>query len=107
MMNARHIALRLATVTVTLAWSCGASAALAPYYERTREMGEILSSPEVMSKLGTQNPIIGIEVVAPAAYRVRSAQCSVEVTLVSQSTSVPIPGPWQFSIQAGEPQCRP
>jgi hypothetical protein len=82
-----------------------ATAALAPNYERLRELEAILQNQELIQKLGIQS-ITSIEAAGDATYTVRTATCTVVVTLVSTPNAPPLLGPWQFTIQIGEPQCR-
>jgi hypothetical protein len=92
-------------VLLALAQADIASAALAPNYERLRELGEILGSDDVMQKLNHE-VVDGIEATGSGSYRVWSVRCSVVVKLVGEPYEVPaIPGPWRFKIQVGEPQC--
>jgi hypothetical protein len=82
----------------------GAHAALAPNYERIREIGEILQNQDLIRKLGLQ-PIDGIEVAGENTYRIWTEKCIVIVKLVSTPNAPPVLGPWQFSVQVGDPQC--
>ena len=100
--------LRLLVGMILFAWASAASAALAPNYERLRELEAILQNQELIEKLGIQ-PIISIEAGGNATYTVRTANCTVVVTLVSTPNATPnappLLGPWQFTIQVGEQQC--
>jgi hypothetical protein len=91
-------------VLLALARADIAAAALAPNYERLRELGAILGSDDVMQKLNHE-VVNGIEVTGGGGYRVWTARCSVTVKLVGTANVPAIPGPWQFTIQVGEPQC--
>ncbi|HZT87541.1 MAG TPA: hypothetical protein VFA12_06205 [Stellaceae bacterium] len=82
-----------------------AFAALAPNYERLRELAAILASPELAQKLGN-DVVEGIEAGADHTYRVWTAKCSLVVTLVDAASGPPMPGAWQFAIKVGDPQCR-
>jgi len=81
-----------------------ASAALAPNYERLRELEAILGDQDLIQKLGIQ-PIVAIEATGSSIYTVRTEKCTVAVTLAGAANAPAIPGPWQFTIQVGEPQC--
>ena len=95
----------LAAIVFALAAADTASAALAPNYERLRELAAILGDQDLVQKLGIQ-PIVGIEATGKSDYTVRTEKCTVAVTLVAAPNAPAIPGPWQFTIQVGEPQCR-
>jgi hypothetical protein len=89
---------------LAFAWADAGMAALAPNYERLRELEAILGSQDLQQKLGAE-PIQGIEATGPDNYRVWTARCSITVNLVSTPSNPPIPGPRQFAIQIGDPQC--
>jgi hypothetical protein len=82
-----------------------AAAALAPNYERLRELEAVLGSDELAGKIGSR-PINGIEATGPSTYRVWTDQCTITVNLVGASSTPAIAGAWRFTIQVGEPQCR-
>ncbi len=112
MVNPRHLRRQrrsfpsrfAALVAVLIALTGPAAAALAPNYERIRELGAILQNQELIRKLGIQ-PIEGIETTGQNAYRIWTAKCIVVVTLVAAPNAPPILGPWQFTMQVGEPEC--
>jgi len=91
-------------VFFTVVWAGAVSAALAPNYERLRELEAILENQELIQKLGIQ-PIVGIEATGDSTYTVRTANCTLVVTLVSTPNAPPILGPWQFTIHVGDPRC--
>lgn len=82
-----------------------AAAALAANYERLRELQAVLGSPELDRALGSR-VIDSIEAQALHVYRVRAGNCAVVVTLVAAPNAPPIAGPWRFTIQVGDLQCR-
>jgi hypothetical protein len=98
----RWFALALA---LALAGPRVAVAALSPNYERLRELEAILGDQDLIQKLGIQ-PVVEIEATGNSTYTVRTEKCSVVVTLVSTPSAPAMPGPWQFTIEVGEPQCR-
>jgi hypothetical protein len=96
--------LRLLTGAILCAWATAASAALAPNYERLRELEAILQNQELIQKLGIEE-ITSIEATRNTTYTIRTATCTVVVTLVATPNAPPLLGPWQFTIQVGDPQC--
>lgn len=103
MSRIRSRAGRCGLALIALTWASVASAALAPNYERLREFAAIFESPQLFEKLGNK-VIEGIEAQGNGTYRVWTSNCSVIVMLVGASGPA-MPGPWQFTIQVGEPQC--
>jgi hypothetical protein len=89
---------------LTLSWVTAASGALAPNFERQRELTAILDNPALAQKLGNR-VIQGIEAQGDNTYRVWTADCSVTVTLIDASANPPMPGGRQFTIQVGDPRC--
>jgi hypothetical protein len=96
--------IRAGVVLFGLVWPGLTSAALAPNYERQREINAIVSSPQLNQKLAN-GVIQGIEAQGDSTYRVWSTNCSVIVTLVTVSAAPGVAGPRQFTIQVGDPQC--
>ncbi len=96
-------AVLLAGLLANLAAEAGA--ALAPNYERTRELIAILSNPDVAQKLGMEI-IQSIAANGNEGYRIRTSNCYLDVTLVSApSSGPPVLGAWQFVVKVGELQC--
>lgn len=90
---------------VALGWAGVAAAALAPNYERLRELSAILGDDDLMQKLGHE-VVDGIEATGDGRYRVWTGRCSIDVELAGTPNAPAIAGPWQFTIRVGEPQCQ-
>jgi len=100
----RPAGILLAAVSAGL-FATNGLAALAPEYERIRELGAIIGSPELSQKLSGR-VIEGIEAQAGNTYRVWTADCSLAVTLVDAPADPRIAGPWQFAIRVGDLRCK-
>ncbi len=98
----------IATVLTVFALSgTAASAALPPYWQRTRELQAILESGEIARKLNNR-PIDTIERIGIDLYRVRADGCSLEIEIVTDPSGKPPGwvGPRPFHLKIGEPVCQ-
>src|SRR5581483_12394810 len=78
-----------------------ASAALAPYWQRLRELQAILADLGLTEALGSGDPIISVAVTAEDTYEIRTARCSVVAHTVDVEPlpgAEPVVGPRRFSI---------
>lgn len=79
------------------------SAAMAPAYERQRELMAVIQDPNVVARIGV---IERIEAGAPHTFRLWSAKCVLDVAVVSELGQEPIAGGGPLRVSAGAPQCR-
>lgn len=86
-----------------LATGTVASAAMAPAYERQRELVTVIQNPDVVARIGV---IERIEAVAPRTFRLWSKGCVLDVAVVSEPGQEPMAGGGQLRVSAGAPQCR-
>lgn len=113
--GARGVRACLAAVAVAAAAAAGGGpsrAALPPWQERAREIAAILDSPEVRERLGgaAARPVEAVERLGEDRWRVRSADCAVEVRVVDapgRGGAAARPGPRAFDLRVGRAECRP
>jgi hypothetical protein len=87
-----------------LAASAPAQAALAPQYQRQRELMAIVGNPEVLQQIGM---IEKVEAVGPDRYRVSSDRCTLAVTIkTAPRTAEVLVGARQFTVNVGARSCR-
>jgi hypothetical protein len=80
------------------------SAALAPNYQRARELGEVIDAVAATS----MDPIDRVEFVDADLYRVRYGSCTVDARIVDvppEPSSEPVAGPRDFEVVLGDPKC--
>jgi hypothetical protein len=94
---------RLLIALPIIAISTHASAALAPNYQRAREMTAVIDA--VAAQL-PQHPITKIIYQKPDQYRVVAGPCSVDVSIVSAPPKPGLVGPRQFDVKLGVPRCK-
>src|SRR5919206_1801725 len=83
-----------------------AHAAMAPHYERMRELHMLIDDAGLQAKLAGR-PIDKIEALPGGLFRVSARRCTVDVREVSPPTNEPpIPGPRNFRLEAGPPRGR-
>lgn len=82
-----------------------AVAALPPYWQSAREISAIIDDPRVHDALAYEEPIVSITRDAQDVYVLRTARCSVTVTIIDKPDAKPIAGPRQFDLQVGDAQC--
>jgi hypothetical protein len=82
-----------------------ALAALPPYWQSVREIGAIIEDPRVHDALRYEEPILSISTTGDDVYVLRTARCTVTVTIVDKADAEPIVGPRQFDIAIGDATC--
>jgi hypothetical protein len=94
---------RLLIALPIIAISTHVSAALAPNYQRAREMTAVIDA--VAARL-PQHPISKIIYQKPDQYRVVAGPCSVNAAIVSAPPKAGVAGPRQFEVKLGAPRCK-
>jgi len=94
---------RLLIALPMIAISTHVSAALAPNYQRAREMAAVIDA--VAAQI-PQHPISKIVYQKPDQYRVVAGPCSVNATIVSAPPKTGLVGPRQFEVKLGVPRCK-
>lgn len=80
-----------------------AKAALAPNYERARELTAAITAA---APLLPTRPIDGVDYVAPDRIRIRAGTCTLDVEIVNvPRPGPPMPGPRRFEAKPGTPRC--
>ncbi|MCB1497086.1 MAG: hypothetical protein KDJ86_14960 [Bauldia sp.] len=82
-----------------------ASAALPPYWQRTREIERIAGDSRVHDALNG-SLIVSITWTGEDRYEVRGEDCVVTVTIVDIPGNEGIAGPRNFDLEPGAPQCQ-
>lgn len=92
-------------VTIALLASSPAFAALAPKYQRLRELQAVTArAGETL-----RDPIEAVEFVEADLYRVKAGPCTLDVHIVDARPAVravPMAGRRRFRVSPGQPQCR-
>jgi hypothetical protein len=91
-----------------IAWAltaASASAALPPYWQSAREIGAILDDPRVHDALKYEEPILSISTTTDDVYVLKTARCTVTVTIVDTPQAEVMVGPRQFDLEVGEAAC--
>lgn len=97
----------LAAVLVILG-AAGAEAALPPYWQSAREIEAILADPAVHDAIKYEEPILSISTTGNDIYTLKTARCSIEITIVDTPPDPSKPmmvGPRQFSLSIGTADC--
>jgi len=97
-------ALRLAALSMAALAAWPASAALAPEYQRIRELNAVLNHQGVVAAFGG-TPIEAIEVVRTDLYRVRAGRCRLDVAIVGLPMPRGMAGPRRFEARPGRRVC--
>ncbi|MGU3576794.1 hypothetical protein ACLBWZ_14770 [Brucellaceae bacterium C25G] len=98
--------MRLSFLTITAAIiisSTQAQAALAPNYQRAKEMTAIIEA--VATEIPT-HPITKIIYQKPDQYQVVAGSCSVRAKIVTLPTRDKMVGARQFEVQLSKPRCK-
>lgn len=82
-----------------------AVAALPPYWQSAREISAIIDDPRVHDALAYEEPIVSVSTVGEDVYLLKTARCSVTVTIIDKPDAEPIAGPRQFDLQVGVAEC--
>lgn len=81
-----------------------ALAALAPKYERLRQIQEVVGAPGLAAAVG-EDPVERIEAVGPGVYRVVAGRCAVEARIVVGDMPAGMTGPSPLSVRFGKRVC--
>lgn len=95
--------IRLLAGLAAIMISSSANAALAPNYQRAKEMTAIIEA--VASKV-PQHPITKVIYQKPDRYRVIAGPCSIRASIVSVPAKAGLVGPRQFAVRLGVPRCK-
>jgi len=87
-------------LTAASAW-----AALPPYWQSAREIAAIIEDASVHDALKYEEPILSITTSGDDVYLLKTARCSVTVTIVDTPQAEVMVGPRQFEIEVGAAQC--
>lgn len=91
------LAILLATALPTVA-----VAALAPHYQRARELTAVIDAAVPLLHF---MPIDAVERIDRDLFRVRAGTCTLDVRIVDRPQSATIVGPRRFSVEPGERTC--
>ena len=80
-----------------------ASAALAPNFQRAKEMTAII---EAVAAKVPQHPITKVIYQKPDQYRVVADPCSIDASIVSALAKAGLVGPRPFEVKLGVPRCK-
>jgi hypothetical protein len=83
-----------------------ALAALPPYWQSAREISTIVNDPRVHDALKYEEPILSITTGGDDVYEVKTARCTLLVTIVDVPQDKPMMGPRQFDIEVGAADCQ-
>jgi hypothetical protein len=94
-------ALLTAIAAVSLAGMTAAGAALAPNYQRARELSAVV---DAVAAAVESYPIDAVTYRGDHLYEVVAGPCTVQATIVPEPTPG-IAGPMKFRVEPDEPQC--
>lgn len=80
-----------------------ASAALAPHYQRAREIAAVTDAAAAILEF---KPIESVTRVGDDLYRVQTDGCTLDVRIEDTPTPAGMVGPRQFKVVPGKPSCR-
>jgi hypothetical protein len=83
-----------------------ALAALPPYWQSAREISTIVNDPRVHDALKYEEPILSVTTTGDDVYELRTARCTLTVTIVDLPPKEGMVGPQAFDIQLGEAECQ-
>lgn len=98
------LAILAALATLSVVSASPGLAALAPNYERLRQIERVVGAPDLVAALGT-DPVDRIEAVGPATYRVTAGKCAVEARIVFGDMPAGMVGPSPLSVRFGKRVC--
>lgn len=93
----------IAILSLTLLMGPAANAALAPNYQRAKELTAVIDA--VAAEL-PRHPITEVVYEKTDSYRVTAGPCSVTAMIVSQPQKDGMVGPRQFTVKLGTPRCK-
>lgn len=96
--------LKLLATLAVLSITQNAFALLPPFYQSTKEMIAILSSPEVAKKLASPYPIKSITRI-DSGYRIAIDDCTLDVNVTYTAQEKGMVGPANFEITPKEKVC--
>ena len=102
----RQITIICGAIAATAAVSTAALAALPPYWQSAREISTIVNDPRVHDALKYEEPIVSITTGGDDVYEVKTARCTLLVTIVDIPQAEPMPGPRHFDLEVGEADCQ-
>ena len=102
----RQIASACGAICTLAAVSTPALAALPPYWQSAREISTIVNDPRVHDALKYEEPILSITTSGDDVYELKTARCTLLVTIVDVPQAEPMPGPRQFDIEVGAADCQ-
>lgn len=80
-----------------------AQAALAPNYQRARELSAVIEA--AAAQLPT-DPITKVIYLKPDLYQVVAGSCSLKASIVSKPLKGGMVGPRQFDVSLSKPRCK-
>jgi hypothetical protein len=106
-MSTKHDRIGLAVLAggLALLGAATAEAALPPYWQSAAEITTIVNDQRVHDALKYEEPVLSIATTGDGVYEIKTARCTLSVTIVATPDSEPMPGPRQFDIAVGEPGC--
>ena len=104
--KSRRIARVSGAIAALAAIATPALAALPPYWQSAREISTIVNNPRVHDALKYEEPIVSITTGGDDVYEVKTARCTLLVTIVDVPQDKPMMGPRQFDIEVGQADCQ-
>ena len=104
--KARRIGSVCGAIVALAAIATPALAALPPYWQSAREISTIVNDPRVHDALKYEEPIVSITTGGDDVYEVKTARCTLLVTIVDVPQDKPMMGPRQFDIEVGQADCQ-
>jgi hypothetical protein len=102
----RQIVKACGAILTVAAISTPALAALPPYWQSAREISTIVNDPRVHDALKYEEPIVSITTGGDDVYEVKTARCTLLVTIVDVPQAEPMMGPRNFDIEVGDADCQ-
>ena len=102
----RRIAKACGAIVIVAAISTPVLAALPPYWQSAREISTIVDDPRVHDALKYEEPILSITTSGDDVYELKTARCTLLVTIVDVPQADPMPGPRHFDIEVGVADCQ-
>ena len=97
------------TIPLAVAMLClsaaAAAAALPPYWQSAREISTIVSDPRVHDALAYEEPILSITTAGDDVYELKTARCTLTVTIIDKPLAEPMVGGRQFDLEIGDARC--
>lgn len=90
------------TLAALLAGAAASHAALAPNYQRARELTAVI---DAVAALVDRHPIEQVLADESGGYRVVAGPCTVLATIVPEAMPDGMVGPMRFRVELAEPVC--